>query len=372
LVARFKEQLIATHEILPVLSPTVDSPKRPPKDEAVQSLRGIAILLMVAGHVIGATAVRGMEVADDSAWRLADVALEDIRMPLFTVISGFVYAMRPIRTVQHMPGLLRAKARRLMLPLLTVGTALFVLELSVPGTHLKLEPHELWRVYAMPYEHLWFLQAIFLVFLVVGFLDGFGLLKTPRRALLAMLVSVVMLLAIPVPPNADVFSVGGALHLLPFFLMGYVLNRYRLLDDWRWVFAAAPAFLLLYSVRMTTILDLWHPAEPVDRIIGLGVAVSGISLLFLGRNIVRARWLAWIGGFAFSIYLLHVFGTSAVRIALKHLGVTSAPAVFALCLMAGVAGPIVFQRVFGRYRPISMFVLGEKPAKVSADSSGAV
>ncbi len=93
-------------------------------------------------------------------------------MPLFTVISGFVYAMRPIRALHQMPGLLRAKTRRLLLPLLTVGTALFVLELSVPGTHLKLEPHDFWRVYTMPYEHLWFLQAIFLVFVVVGFVDA--------------------------------------------------------------------------------------------------------------------------------------------------------------------------------------------------------
>lgn len=40
-----------------------------------------------------------MQVADRSAWRLFYLALKDIRMPLFTGISGFVYAMRPICAV---------------------------------------------------------------------------------------------------------------------------------------------------------------------------------------------------------------------------------------------------------------------------------
>ena len=47
------------------------------KDLSIQSLRGLALILMVAGHVIGIGPDRGMQVADDSAWRYLYLALED-------------------------------------------------------------------------------------------------------------------------------------------------------------------------------------------------------------------------------------------------------------------------------------------------------
>lgn len=339
---------------------------------AIQSLRGLAVILMVAGHVIGSTAARGMEVADDSAWRFAHMALQDIRMPLFTVISGFVYAMRPVSSFEDVPGLFTAKVRRLLLPLLTVGALLLLLEVEVPGTHLKPDVSQFWRIYVFPYEHLWFLQAIFLVFVVVALLDAFGLLSTKARALVAIAISSVMLLFIPVPQSADVFSIGGALHLLPFFLMGYVLNRYRALADWRWALVLVPIFVPLYALRVMTLLSDEHREDRLGMTLGLCVGFVAISLLFLARNLIRNRALAWIGSFAFGIYLLHVFGTSAARLAVGHAGISSHWLVFFVSLSFGVAAPIAFEYLFGRFRVVRTLILGEKTrSKVSPGDASA-
>jgi peptidoglycan/LPS O-acetylase OafA/YrhL len=97
-----EEQLIVTHEVYP-LTAVPASPLSRQKDSAIQSLRGLAVILMVCGHVIGSTRANGMQVADRSAWRLFYLALKDLRMPIFTVISGFVYAMRPICAVADVP-----------------------------------------------------------------------------------------------------------------------------------------------------------------------------------------------------------------------------------------------------------------------------
>ena len=315
---------------------------------------------MVCGHVIGSTAAAGMEVADDSAWRLFYVALEDIRMPLFTVISGFVYAMRPIGAAADVPGLILAKIRRLLFPLITVGALMFLLEFEVPGTHDKQNPSHFWRIYAFPYEHLWFLQAIFLVFVVVALLDAVGLLSTRSRALLAIAISSVLAIVISVPLNMDVFSVGSAVYLLPFFLIGYLLTRYRALEDWRWAFVVGPVFLLLYGMRLAMVFDIWHPHEALDRTIGLCVGITGVTLLFLARRLIRCRPLTWIGGFAFGIYLLHVFGAAAARMAVHRLGISADVVVFTISLAAGVVAPIIFQLVFGRFGWVRTFILGEK------------
>ena len=86
-----------------------DLPCRPPsqsrrQDAAIQALRGVAVILMVAGHVIG-IGDRGLRVADDSFWSYLYLSLADIRMPLFTLISGYVYAMVPVARWQNYPGL---------------------------------------------------------------------------------------------------------------------------------------------------------------------------------------------------------------------------------------------------------------------------
>ena len=71
-------------------------PVRPAKDPNIETLRGLAILLVVAGHVIGIDATGGMKVADDSLWRYLYASLQYVRMPLFTAISGWVYALHPV------------------------------------------------------------------------------------------------------------------------------------------------------------------------------------------------------------------------------------------------------------------------------------
>ncbi|MBW2464545.1 MAG: acyltransferase, partial [Deltaproteobacteria bacterium] len=96
------------------------------KDASIETLRGIAILMMVAGHVIGHDVHAGMRVADDSTWRYVYSSFEYVRLPLFTCISGFVYALHPV-TAQNFRAFLVGKAHRVLLPLFFVGTLQFLL-----------------------------------------------------------------------------------------------------------------------------------------------------------------------------------------------------------------------------------------------------
>ena len=329
---------------------------------SIQSLRGLAVVLMVAGHVIGATADRGMNVADDSVWRYMYVGLEDIRMPLFTVLSGYVYAMRPVRSSADFPSLLRGKTRRLLIPLLTVGVLLFAMQLVVPGTNAAPELSEFWRVYVYGYDHLWFLQSIFLIFLVAAVLDITGALDTRRGWAMCTGVSLVLFVAARLPADLNLFSINGALRLLPFFLIGYGMRRHDLLDlRGRAAAIAAIAFAAVYAIRVTVIVDAWNPDPFTRRAISLVVGLLGIVLIYSARRYLTARSLAWIGGFSFGIYLFHVFGSAGTRIALNRLDITTEVLVFGVCLVAGVMIPVVFQLIAGKWNPVRVALLGEKP-----------
>lgn len=69
------------------------------RDKHIETLRGIAIFLVVIGHVIGIDAKGGMKVSDDSLLRYLYDLFENMRMPLFTVISGWGYSLHPVTKV---------------------------------------------------------------------------------------------------------------------------------------------------------------------------------------------------------------------------------------------------------------------------------
>ncbi|GAA1838299.1 acyltransferase family protein [Agromyces salentinus] len=341
------------------------------RDLAIESLRGLAIVLMVAGHVIGGDATRGMTVADDSPWRLSYVFLEDIRMPLFAALSGFVYAFRPVSTSPGYGRMVTGKVRRLLVPLVTVGTAFFLLQSMVPGTNGAGAPSEIWRVYVYGTGHFWFLQAIFLIFLAVGLLDLWGLLRTRRNWIIAVAATSVLYVLVLLPDAWDVFSVNGAIRLLPFFLLGYGVHRY--------VPNPAPAGIILpvavvfvgaYVLRVLEIVGAVDPADAAERASRIAVGLAATLLLLLVRNWIRVGFLAWLGQFAFAIYLLHVFGSAAARLALGRFGIDGELPVFVVCMVAALGLPILFEVTLGRIRWVSWAFLGQKPWRARSSAPG--
>lgn len=339
------------------------------RDPAIEALRGIAVILMVAGHVIGGGNPNfGLHVARASIWDYSYFALVDIRMPLFTLISGYVYAMLPVANRQAYPRLVKAKSRRLLLPLITISTLLYTAKRLIPGVNSDDHHIAFWQIYFFQFEYLWFLQSIFLIFLVVGILDSFGLLGSRAHWSIATAVAAVVFVVVHVPADVDVFTLSGALRLLPFFLLGYGLRRHGVLD----LRGASAALLALvfagaFALRLLAVFGAYRPGEMANKAISVAVGVGALVLIYSARNMLNTRLLAWIGGFSFGIYLLHVFATAGSRVILVHLGVHSVLALFIVGVLLGVAAPIVFQLLFGDVWFVRTCMLGERAKKREPD-----
>jgi peptidoglycan/LPS O-acetylase OafA/YrhL len=332
------------------------------QDRSIQTLRGIAVLLLVAFHVIGDSAHSGLRVGPDSPFNYFDLGLADVRMPLFTLISGYAYAMLPVAQWRDYPQLVRGKSRRLLLPLVTVGTVLYIVKCTVPGLNSGDDGLAFWRVFVFRFEYLWFLQSIFIVFVVVGMLDASRLLASRTRWSIVTVLAAVVFVFVQVPSRADVFTLSGALRLLPFFLLGYGMRRHALFDlrSLRAVASAVVAFAGIYAIRVLTITGTYRPDRHVDRVIAVGVGATALVLLYSARHVLNSKLLGWIGGFSFGIYLLHVFATAGSRMVLEHVGIYRISELFIAGLVMGVGAPIAFQLVFGKVWLIRTFVLGER------------
>ena len=320
------------------------------------------MLLLVAGHVYGLNPDTGLRQPSGTLGHYLTDSFEPLRMPLFTVISGFVYALRPVGSTADLPRLVRGKARRLLVPLVPLTALVGGLQLVAGLGNGGLTVADVARGYLYGYSSLWFLYAIFIVFVVVGVLDARGLLASPRTWSLAWLASALTYVLVLLPSRFDVFSTNGALRLLPFFLLGLALRRHASVLQSRRATQVALAVLVpsLAVAQYVVITDAAVPRTG-SRALDVVVGTAGLVCLFRVRSAFRWRLLAWIGTYAFTIYLLHTVAAAGARFALDAVGVASVAVSFAVAGAAAITLPVLFHVTAGRIGIVRTVVLGERP-----------
>ncbi|WP_432547361.1 acyltransferase family protein [Kineococcus sp. SYSU DK004] len=338
------------------------------RDARVETLRGLACVLLVAYHVRGGTPADGLQLAADDPWSRAVSAFDHLRMPLFTFLSGVVYAYRPVR--QGLGRFVRGKARRLLVPMLVVGTAfaLFREALFAAGAANSGAgtPWYLWHV--LPVAHFWFLEAVFWIFVLVGVLDVAGRLARP--AVVAALVVAAVAADVLVPFGVDPLGLRSALFLLPFFLTGLAAQRFSLTTAP--LALRAGVVLVALALAAWVLLGLLGVVDPVpSRRDPVGAAVGLSACLALLLVPWRVRPLVALGAFSFTIYTTHVFGTSAARVVLERLGVESVPLHLLLGVLAGLAVGVLVELVARRWALTRTLVLGQRRRPGAGARTGA-
>jgi peptidoglycan/LPS O-acetylase OafA/YrhL len=336
-------------------APLKNQPRRS-GDLHIETLRGIAVILMVAGHVVGASPDVGMRVDDDSIWRTCYDSLLFLRMPLFTVLSGAVYAMRPVT-----PGtgrrFLKGKVRRLLVPAIVVGGAFYITQALTPGVNSPPELSEIWHVAVYSYAHFWFLHALLLIFLLVVTLELAGVMASFRGWLLSAVIAFTAAAANWKP--SPIFALDSAIYMLPFFLWGLGIYRFRNIFDRRDVTLVMLGIAIVtVAARQLTLAGVMH--LPIDRqdTITLVAGLAACALLLHVRFQISA--LAKIGAFSYGIYLLHVFGTGGSRIALGKAGITNEVVHFTIGLATGIAFSIVAELILSKSAVARTLVFGRR------------
>lgn len=320
------------------------------RDFRIDTVRGIACLLLVAYHLIGSGPTMGMRFAVGHWAHEVNETLALVRMPLFTILSGIVYAPRPA-TFAKAGGFIKGKALRLLLPLAFVGIPFAIIQKITPGANSDLSWSTALLVPVFPYMHFWFLQALFLVFLLVVLLEGFGLLASLPKALAVLAASLVLFALqryVPTP-----FGLRKAFYLLPFFLSGVILMRFsRSIYRLEWattLVVAVPALGMAigYAAGSAALVDTM-------LLVVIGTAFAALLLLLTPPVPLLAR----IGFYSYTIYLFHVFGTAGMRIALTRIGTEDPLVVFVASMLGGVLLPIVVHLIVHPIPGLSRMLIG--------------
>ena len=316
----------------------------------IDTLRGLACLLLVLYHVVGDAPYSGLMLPDDHPLSVVNHALAFGRMPLFAAIAGFVYALRPLkREMGEATQFIVSKVRRLLLPLLFVGTAFALLRARTSGVTINAD--FLLRMHLTSNDQFWFLKALFWIFLAIVALERLGALRRPAGFAGVLAASALLFVFWESP---DVFAISGAVYLMPYFLVGLGLQRFAL--NGRGSLAVAGGALLVAAALSLSVFG-----QPENRLTIAAKLLWGCGLGFvLMRSRMQNQWLAWIGRESFAIYLFHVFFTAATASALLAIGVRDVGVLLAAGLVMGVGMPMVAARVIRRSSLLDLLLLGEK------------
>lgn len=317
------------------------------RDIHIDTLRGMACVFLVAYHVVGTGATNGLGI-DSGIYRELSDLLAYVRMPLFTFLSGVVYAYRPFR--EGFINFLQGKSRRLLIPMIVVGTIFAILKSLTPGANGDIA--NWFTLHIIPVAHYWFLSAQFLIFMVMVPLEKMGAFDRAGGFFVVLSGAILLYFS---GIDTEYFSISGAIYLFPFFLFGMGVTRFK------WGLAQAKvlsAVLCLVAVGAFTALHISGDVRGAGRT-DMGLLLGAVSCLALYYSSLRINSLAIIGGYSYSIYLFHVFFTAATRILLYQLGVEDTNVVFVISMVMGIAGPIVVEMVLGGFNLLRLLFLGQ-------------
>jgi peptidoglycan/LPS O-acetylase OafA/YrhL len=320
------------------------------KDESIETLRGIAIALIVMLHCIPEVGIASGHVGYDHfaySFRL-------IRVPLFTAISGYIYAMHALTPGKLQPFVF-GKVRRLLLPWVTVT----LLTLALRGLAHVSDGHaqgDLLQAFWMPIGHLWFLPAMLWVFLTVAVLEEYGWLATFRDWL--VVCALAWTAAIFLQGSITALAFSGYLLIFPFFLFGLGAKRFP-------AQLFAPRALTAYAILAVAGLGIhqmiWFGAAKLTEVeynvLVLVTVYATQGLIFRHRRAYGP--LARLGHYSYPIYLFHLIAIGvAVRVA-QAIQATNEHALFALKLAFGLALPLLATLAVSRVPLLNLVLLGE-------------
>jgi peptidoglycan/LPS O-acetylase OafA/YrhL len=315
----------------------------------IDTVRGLACLLIVALHVVGDTASNGLHLPMTSDWHYAMESIEFLRIPLFTALSGYLYAGQRV-TVQDLGRFWTKKLRRLAVPL---GFATVVYWWLHGHAHTDTTP--LPHALLFEYGHLWYLQALLILFAGISIADA---LFRPRHVTLVLTGLTSVMISQAGLTVTTFFGVAGAFYLAPYFLFGLILREHPawLRDRQSGVLALGIVVIVLTSQQF----GLFGITNGVAAL-QLPAAVAGMAgVVFLLQRLPANALLANVGRYSYTIYLWHVLAGAAVRDGLVRVGVTAIPPLFLCSLAAGIGVPIMLYHVARRIPLLSVAATGER------------
>jgi fucose 4-O-acetylase-like acetyltransferase len=300
--------------------------------------KGIAILLVVYGHVMRGLQVAGL-VSFDGILGYVDYLVYTVHMPVFFVVSGFLYESGRAR-IGEGKSFWTPKLLTIAWPYFLWSTVHLVSQALLSGTGVVNNGASLSRLATIgwdPVSPFWFLYALFMAFAASFLLQGFS----ARLVALSAFVLMFVVHFLQVPP---VF--GDLAYGLVYFSLGRLVFAERLAGALRSAVTlglATAGFVIAATVAYRFALD--------ERLATIGTLCGLIAFFMLSKLLAESplrRPLVLIGRCTMGIYVMHILVIAAFRaVGLKLLHLDLVTLVIS-CIGFAVLLPLIAQVIANR------------------------
>jgi len=304
--------------------------------------KAIGIILVVVGHF---TSTVYMPAYYSEIKNL----IFSFHMPLFMILSGFLFQMSMSRKPGDIPLLpfIKKKFLRLMVPYFFISVAIALLNFGL-GLFMPVKRVVDWRyLLEIFYTNvggsavfLWFMYTLFVVFLISA------LCMKLKGGITILGILSVILYFIPLP---QIFYLSFVHSFIIYFWAGIILF---LLTDKK---KLRPS--LAHSIFAIIILTLAYgrkdfvETENLKQFLNLICGLSGSYMVIcIAHDIQKSsnNWLMSLGKYSAYIYLLHMAGVYSVRIVYEKMGLFT-PFTYSIALALAVIAGLVLPVILTKY-----------------------
>jgi fucose 4-O-acetylase-like acetyltransferase len=317
--------------------------RRPDFLADVERAKGLAIILVVIGHVVA------REPPAHNEWYVVlKEAIYAFHMPFFMYLGGLVFfhigdAVNP--RPSYGAYLIR-RAERLLLPFLSLGLLILLAKLAAERfVHVDNTPASfwdglaslIWHTEQSPATSVWYIFVLFVYCAVTPIL-----VRLSQGRLWPVLLLAVVLHCLTVPQIAYLNRVA---YFFVYFLIGCAAGKYRA-QAMQLIDKTLPISGVVFSVSLVL--------ATMQIEAGLTGEICALSSLAFIHGLMRTDWsertdaLVWLGKFSFVIYL---FNTLTIGLA-KGVLLKIAPwdglnflGFFPVLLASGLIGPVLLKKI---------------------------
>ena len=318
------------------------------RDASLDIAKGIGILLVVVGHCLDGLKASNFYPSFMQWPTLAVYTIYLFHMPLFFVISGHLASGRVRPALATITKLLPTIVYPYFLWSIVEGFLLYYLT-RYTNSHFQLS--SLLKIFWVPIVPYWFLYSLF--FCQAGYL------AVRRLRPGVQLVIALILFGLTLAFERQISDQHLQILLLTtrgflFFTLGVIsVAQVKQLGSW----AAIAATVLFIGFATVFYQSQWGGIKGafavLPAVIAGVVATLAWSKLLASRDNPVSSMLAFWGRYSMSIYVMHIFFTAGVRIALNRLGMK--PDVWGSLLeigaatAAGIGIPLAVNRVLAQF-----------------------
>lgn len=303
----------------------------------ISILQGWSMLLVVIGHAGLSKIPRN---PDEPVISLIEYVIYSFHMPLFMMISGYLFYFTRVRSSMGYSRMLLDKLKRLGIPYIAFTGITFLLKNMFNEYMIRqtsFSPREIIHAFLYPTDNplgeLWFIATLLVIFVVSPVL-----IRALRRPLYAAMAGVGLLLLYLFPGHVQLFCLSLAARYLIWFFIGLLLSRYdgkKYLDKW----SALLGWGLLFVIAF--IFSHRYGIGEIAFIVTLAGCLFSYSLALKLDRLLPSLFHTF-RDYTFQIYLLGIFFQIACKLLYqKMLYPHFYGLAFGICILLGIYMPVL-------------------------------